>query len=112
MRSRSARSTSELSLELVVPLVGDAGDGVEHVDELVEVERLERAQRAQVDASRLAVDGNRAVLGGEVVELEEAPVQFFAAARGHVHDRREEEDEALLLDDVDADGGRAARDLR
>src|SRR5439155_9070822 len=33
------------------------------------------------------------------------------AALGHLHDRRQEQDEALLLDDVDADGGGAARDL-
>src|SRR6185312_12482630 len=82
-------SSAKLGLELVVPLVGDAGDGVEHVDELVEVERLERAQRAQIDAPRLAVDGERAVLGGQIVELEQAAVELFAAARRHVHDRRE-----------------------
>src|SRR5262245_37424597 len=105
-------SLPELGLELVVVFVGHARDGVEHVDELLEIERLERAQRAQIDAPGRLIDGERAVLGGEVVQLEQLAVQLFALGFGDVHDRREKQDEALLLDDIDADGGRAARHLR
>jgi len=55
----------------------------------------------------MAVDGESGVRGGQERELEQPAEQRLAPGDGDEHDRRDEEKDAVILEHVDADAGRA-----
>lgn len=103
--ANSAR-LAELFLEHVVPVVADFAHCFEQVFELFVVEPRETAQGTHHDLFTLRVDGECSVRRREKRELEQAPIQSFATTRGHRHHRSYEEENAMVLEHVDADLGR------
>ncbi len=112
-RSQREKSASpEFTLEHVVPLVRDFPHRFEEVLELFVVETGEAADGAHVDFVLRLVDGERRIARRQKRQLEQPAVERFSARRRHAHDGREENQDAVIFEDVDTDRRRPFADLR